>query len=94
MILPLGYRYSSVYAGIRKDRRDDLALIVSDGPASAAGRRATPWWRLRSIRIGSSSRLLNPSAMMSAPTVGRKIIAESNIAEVMGCPNSLGASRT
>ncbi len=36
MILPLGYRYSAVYAGIRKDRRDDLALIVSDGPASAA----------------------------------------------------------
>jgi len=36
MILPLGYQYSSVHAGIRKDRRDDLALIVSDAPASAA----------------------------------------------------------
>ena len=36
MILPLGYRYSAVYAGIRKDRRDDLALIVSDWPAAAA----------------------------------------------------------
>jgi glutamate N-acetyltransferase / amino-acid N-acetyltransferase len=34
--LPLGYRYSSTYAGIRKDRRDDLALIVSVKPASAA----------------------------------------------------------
>jgi glutamate N-acetyltransferase/amino-acid N-acetyltransferase len=34
--LPLGYRYASVYAGIRKQRRDDLALIVSDTPASAA----------------------------------------------------------
>jgi glutamate N-acetyltransferase/amino-acid N-acetyltransferase len=34
--LPLGYRYSSVYAGIRKDRKDDLGLIVSDRPADAA----------------------------------------------------------
>jgi glutamate N-acetyltransferase / amino-acid N-acetyltransferase len=34
--LPLGYRYSSVYAGIRKDRKDDLGLIVSDRPAAAA----------------------------------------------------------
>ena len=36
MNLPLGYRYSSVYAGIRKDRKDDLGLIVSDRPAAAA----------------------------------------------------------
>jgi glutamate N-acetyltransferase / amino-acid N-acetyltransferase len=36
MNLPLGYRYSSVYAGIRKLPQDDLALIVSDSPASAA----------------------------------------------------------
>ncbi|HEX8986267.1 MAG TPA: bifunctional glutamate N-acetyltransferase/amino-acid acetyltransferase ArgJ [Bryobacteraceae bacterium] len=36
MKLPLGYRYASTYAGIRKQRRDDLVLILSDGPASAA----------------------------------------------------------
>jgi glutamate N-acetyltransferase/amino-acid N-acetyltransferase len=36
MNLPLGYRYSSVYAGIRKLQQDDLALIVSESPASAA----------------------------------------------------------
>lgn len=36
MKLPLGYRYSAVYAGIRKVKKDDLALIVSDVPASAA----------------------------------------------------------
>jgi glutamate N-acetyltransferase/amino-acid N-acetyltransferase len=35
--LPAGYRYASTYAGIRKERKDDLALIVSDRPASAAG---------------------------------------------------------
>ncbi len=36
MTLPLGYRYASVYAGIRKVEKDDLALIVSDVSASAA----------------------------------------------------------
>jgi glutamate N-acetyltransferase/amino-acid N-acetyltransferase len=35
--LPLGYAYSAVYAGIRQAQRDDLALIVSGLPASAAG---------------------------------------------------------
>jgi glutamate N-acetyltransferase / amino-acid N-acetyltransferase len=34
--LPLGYRYSAVYAGIRKAKKDDLALIVPDVPASGA----------------------------------------------------------
>jgi glutamate N-acetyltransferase / amino-acid N-acetyltransferase len=34
--LPLGYRYATVYAGIRKQQRDDLALIVSNIPAQAA----------------------------------------------------------
>lgn len=37
MILPRGYRYSSVFAGIRKVEKDDLGLIVSDHPAAAAG---------------------------------------------------------
>jgi glutamate N-acetyltransferase/amino-acid N-acetyltransferase len=34
--LPVGYRYASVYAGIRKQQNDDLALIVPDSPANAA----------------------------------------------------------
>jgi glutamate N-acetyltransferase/amino-acid N-acetyltransferase len=34
--LPLGYRYASVYAGIRAVEKDDLALIVSGLPAAAA----------------------------------------------------------
>jgi glutamate N-acetyltransferase/amino-acid N-acetyltransferase len=34
--LPLGYRYSATYAGIRRDARDDLGLIVSGLPAAAA----------------------------------------------------------
>lgn len=36
MNLPLGYRYAATYAGIRKQEKDDLALIVSDRPAEAA----------------------------------------------------------
>lgn len=36
MSLPLGFRYAATYAGIRKVQKDDLALIVSDTPASAA----------------------------------------------------------
>jgi glutamate N-acetyltransferase/amino-acid N-acetyltransferase len=35
--LPLGYRYATTYAGIRKAAKDDLALIVSGIPAAAAG---------------------------------------------------------
>jgi glutamate N-acetyltransferase/amino-acid N-acetyltransferase len=34
--LPLGYSYATVYAGIRKTRANDLALIVSQTTASAA----------------------------------------------------------
>ena len=36
MSLPLGYRYASIYAGIRKVPKDDLGLIVSEAPASTA----------------------------------------------------------
>lgn len=35
--LPRGFRFAAGYAGIRKARADDLALIVSDQPAAAAG---------------------------------------------------------
>ena len=34
--LPLGYRYSAAYAGIRKVEKDDVGLIVSGMPAAAA----------------------------------------------------------
>ena len=36
MRLPLGYRYAATYAGIRKASNEDLGIIVSDTPASAA----------------------------------------------------------
>jgi glutamate N-acetyltransferase/amino-acid N-acetyltransferase len=34
--LPQGFRYAAAYAGLRKIKKDDLALIVSDAPAVAA----------------------------------------------------------
>ncbi len=34
--LPLGYQYSTVYAGIRKVAKDDLSLILSEPAANAA----------------------------------------------------------
>ncbi len=36
MNLPLGFRYAATYAGIRKEHRDDVGLIVADKPAAAA----------------------------------------------------------
>ena len=35
-MLPVGYRYAAAYAGIRKVEKDDVGLIVSATPASAA----------------------------------------------------------
>src|SRR5579863_4925074 len=36
MKLPLRFRYAATFAGIRKVVKDDVALIVSETPASAA----------------------------------------------------------
>ncbi len=36
LTLPLGFRYSAVHAGIRRDQRDDVGLIVADPQANAA----------------------------------------------------------
>jgi glutamate N-acetyltransferase/amino-acid N-acetyltransferase len=36
LTIPLGYRFSALYAGIRKAEKDDLGLIVADSEAAAA----------------------------------------------------------
>ncbi len=36
MKIPLGFRFASTYAGIRKTEKDDVALIVPEKPANAA----------------------------------------------------------
>src|SRR6516165_9857147 len=39
MLLPKGYRFAGIHCGLRASEpgRLDLALVVSDGPAAAAG---------------------------------------------------------
>lgn len=51
MNLPLGYRYSALYAGIRKAAKPDLALIVSDAPASAAAVYTTNLVQAAPVRL-------------------------------------------
>ncbi|MBC7928310.1 MAG: bifunctional glutamate N-acetyltransferase/amino-acid acetyltransferase ArgJ [Bryobacteraceae bacterium] len=51
MKFPLGYRFAATYAGIRKDSREDLGLIVSDQPASAAAVFTTNRVQAAPIRI-------------------------------------------
>jgi glutamate N-acetyltransferase / amino-acid N-acetyltransferase len=48
---PQGFRYSATYAGIRKDSREDLGLIVSDQPASAAAVFTTNRVQAAPVRI-------------------------------------------
>jgi glutamate N-acetyltransferase/amino-acid N-acetyltransferase len=50
--LPLGYRYSAVFAGIRKVQQNDLALIVPDQPASAAAVFTQNRVQAAPVRIG------------------------------------------
>lgn len=52
MKLPLGYSYSTVYAGIRKQPKDDLALIVSETAASAAAVFTTNLVQAAPVRLG------------------------------------------
>lgn len=51
MKFPQGFRYSATYAGIRNDRREDLGLIVSDQPASAAAVFTTNRVQAAPVRI-------------------------------------------
>jgi glutamate N-acetyltransferase / amino-acid N-acetyltransferase len=50
--LPAGYRYSSTYAGIRKVKKPDLGLIVSDTPAAAAAVFTQNRVQAAPVRIG------------------------------------------
>lgn len=52
MKLPLGYSYSAVFAGIRKVKQNDLALIVPDTPASAAAVFTQNRVQAAPVRIG------------------------------------------
>lgn len=51
MTLPLGYRYATGYAGLRLERKDDLALIVSEPVASAAAMFTTNVVRAAPVKL-------------------------------------------
>lgn len=53
MNLPLGYNYSAVFAGIRKLPLDDLSLIVSDTPATAAAVFTTNVVKAAPVRLAA-----------------------------------------
>jgi glutamate N-acetyltransferase/amino-acid N-acetyltransferase len=52
--LPLGYAYAATYAGIRQIEKDDLALIVSGLPASAAAVFTQNLVQASPVRLGRS----------------------------------------
>lgn len=52
--LPKGFRYASVYARIRKVKKDDLSLIVSDMPASAAAVFTTNVVKAAPVRLAQA----------------------------------------
>jgi glutamate N-acetyltransferase / amino-acid N-acetyltransferase len=70
--LPLGYRYAATYAGIRKDTRDDLALIVSGIPASAAAVFT------QNVVAAAPVRLSRKNLKQSKGTVGAILINAGN----------------
>ena len=51
MKLPFGYRYAAGYAGLRLERKNDLALIVSDPVASAAAMFTTNVVRAAPVKL-------------------------------------------
>ena len=87
MKLPLGYRYAATYAGIRKQKADDIALIVPDSPASAAAVftknvvQAAPMHlskqHLRASRGKVSAILVNAGNANCATRTGEKVALAS-----------------
>jgi glutamate N-acetyltransferase/amino-acid N-acetyltransferase len=49
--IPLGFRFSSTYAGIRKTEKDDIGLIVPDKPANAAAVFTTNMVQAAPVRL-------------------------------------------
>ncbi|HXJ44275.1 MAG TPA: bifunctional ornithine acetyltransferase/N-acetylglutamate synthase, partial [Bryobacteraceae bacterium] len=57
--LPLGFKYASTYAGIRKQEKDDLALIVSAVPAAAAAVFTTNKVQAAPVKLARSNMRLS-----------------------------------
>ncbi|MBM3787767.1 MAG: bifunctional glutamate N-acetyltransferase/amino-acid acetyltransferase ArgJ [Acidobacteria bacterium] len=98
MTLPLGFRYSALYAGIRKANKDDLSLIVSDVPATAAGvftqnkAMAAPVIlckkNLAATKGVASAILINAGNANCATRTGMKVALETSraVAKALGVP--------
>jgi glutamate N-acetyltransferase/amino-acid N-acetyltransferase len=98
MKLPLGYRYSAVDAGIRKVRKPDLALIVSDTPASAAAVFTTNLVAAAPVVLGRANLkktggvaravLVNAGNANCATRTGARVALATSraAAKALGCP--------
>lgn len=98
MKLPEGFLYAATYAGIRKVKKDDLALIVSETPASAAAMfttndvKAAPvvaaQRRLRATRGRVRALLINAGNANCATRTGEAVVEATTaaLAKKLGCP--------
>ena len=97
MKLPTGYTYAAIYAGIRKQEKDDLALIVSAPPALAAAVftrnmvQASPVRLARKNLVSSKGRvaavLINAGNANCATRTGDRVALLSTraAAKALGC---------
>ena len=98
MTSPLGFRYSAHYAGIRKASKPDLALIVSDTPASAAAVYTTNLVKAAPVRLsekhlaasGGIARavIVNAGNANCATRTGDRVALDTAraAAKALGCP--------
>jgi glutamate N-acetyltransferase/amino-acid N-acetyltransferase len=96
--LPLGYRYSALYAGIRKVAKPDLALIVSDTPATAAAVFTTNRVQAAPVRLSRKNLeasgglmravLINAGNANCATRTGEKVALSTTraLAKALRCP--------
>lgn len=81
--LPKGYRFAAGYAGIRKQPSDDLALMVSDRPASAAGVFTRNCVRAAPVEVSAESlRRSSGKARVIVANAGNANCATPNMAAV------------
>ena len=65
MRLPLGYRDAATYAGIRKEHKEDLGLIFSNTPASAAAVFTQNRLQAAPVRVSSLKVRFSITAMIT-----------------------------
>lgn len=83
--IPRGFRFAAGYAGIRKVRAHDLALMVSDTPAAAAGVFTRNAVRAAPVDISALSlRQSGGKARLVVANAGNANCATPNMAEVAG----------